>query len=507
LREREDIYAAIIDQASEGIVLLDTETFRFLEFNDAAHHDLGYSREEFAKLTLFDLQGGMTRQEVTERVRALVKAGQGRFENQHRRKDGTLRDVLVSNRAINLRGREYLAGIWQDITERKRAEAERARGEARFREAQKLEAIGTLAGGIAHDFNNILAPIIGYTELALNNTQHENPTRRGLEQVLNAAMRAKILVKQILAFGRFGKEQQKVPVEINAIVKEALELLRASLPTSIEIRHSIERGMACADATQIHQVLINLCTNADHAMDGNGILEVRLSRVDMSKSDLADQSLAGVNPGPYLKLCVSDTGCGMDRATLERIFDPYFTTKEVGKGSGLGLSVVNGIVKRHDGAITVSSEPGKGATFCVYIPALEISAGEAVEARQLMPTGEESILLVDDERIIVEMETAILEQLGYKVTPETDSLRALEIFRSTPGEFDLVITDFTMPKLTGKDLSKEIHRIRPDIPIILCTGFSEKLTVEMAGDLGVELMMKPLSMKQIAELVRKVLRR
>ncbi len=506
LREREGIYSAIVDQAAESIVLIDSETLHFAEFNDAACQGLGYSREEFANLTLFDLQGTPTRQEIVEHIRAIVKAGHGRFENRHRRKDGTLRDVLVSNRVINLRGREYLVVIWQDITERKHSEAERALAEARFRKAEKLEAIGTLAGGIAHDFNNVLAPIIGYTEMALNDIVHDSPLRHGLEQTLNAAMRARDLVKQILAFGRFDEEQQKIPVEISSIVKEALALLRASLPSSIEIRHDIEKGVASADATQIHQVMINLCTNAAHAMDDKGIMGVGLSRVDLSKSDLADQSIVDLKPGPHLKLSVSDTGIGMDTATLERIFDPYFTTKGVGKGSGLGLSVVNGIVKRHDGAITVQSEPGKGTTFSVYIPAMGTAPGEAVETGQVIPTGTERILLIDDEQIIVEMVTTILEQLGYKVTPETNSLRALEIFRSRPGEFDLIITDYTMPKLTGTDLSKEILCIRPDIPIIVCTGFSEKLTAHGAMDLGVELMMKPFSMKQIAELIRRVLR-
>src|SRR5208337_3690842 len=332
------------------------------------------------------------------------------------------------------------------------------------------------------------------------------PMRYGLEQILNAALRAKDLVKQILAFGRSDKEQQQIPVEISLIAKEALNLLRASLPSSIEIRQNIGNGVALADATQIHQILLNLCTNAAHAMEDKGILDVSLSRVDLNKSDLVDQSIVDLKPGPYLKLCVSDTGSGMNVHTLERIFDPYFTTKEVGKGSGLGLAVVHGIVRRHDGAITVRSEPGKGSTFNIYIPAMEAGAGSSVETGQVLPTGTERILVIDDEQSVAEMEAAILKRLGYEVTHETDSRRALEIFRLRPGEFDLVITDYTMPELTGTDLSKEIRMVQPDIPIILCTGFSEKVTEQGALDLGVELVMKPLSMKQIAELVRKVLR-
>jgi PAS domain S-box-containing protein len=396
-------------------------------------------------------------------------------------------------------------GIAIDITERKRAEQEKERLEAQLVRAQKLEAIGTLAGGIAHDFNNMLVPIIGYTEMALSNIPQFDPMRHGLEQVLNAAIRARDLVKQILAFGRFGEEQQQVAVEISSIVKEALNLLRASLPSSIEIRQNIQAGVALADPTQIHQVLMNLCTNAAHAMDDKGILEVTLSRVDLSKSDLTDWSIVDLKPGPYLKLCVSDTGSGMDAHTIERIFEPYFTTKGVGKGSGLGLAVVHGIVRRHEGAITVQSEPGKGSIFSIYIPAMEADSGVVIETRQELQMGTERILLIDDEQIVVESETAILEQLGYTVTPETNSLRALEIFCFRPNEFDLIITDYTMPKLNGTDLSAAIRRIQPDIPIILCTGFSEKITAALAVDLDVELVMKPFSMKQIAELIRKVL--
>ena len=221
--------------------------------------------------------------------------------------------------------------------------------------------------------------MMGYTEMALSELSPSSPLRDGLEQVLNASIRAKELVRQILAISRSTREQQRIPIDISSIVKEALKLLRSSLPTSIEMRQKIRKGVALADPTQIHQVLMNLCTNAAHAMDGKGILEVRLSPVDLSESDLADQSIVDLKPGPYLRLTVSDTGCGMDAGTMEHIFDPYFTTKEVGKGSGLGLAVVNGIVKRHDGAMTVRSEPGKGTTFSVYIPKVDVQP-EAIDA-------------------------------------------------------------------------------------------------------------------------------
>jgi PAS domain S-box-containing protein len=396
-------------------------------------------------------------------------------------------------------------GLAWDFTERKRAEEEKEKIETQLRQSQKMEAIGMLAGGIAHDFNNILQPIIGYTEMELLELSPSSPLRGSLERVLNASLRAKELIRQILAISRSTQEQQRMPADISSIIQEALNFLRSSLPTSIEMRQKIRKGVALADQTQIHQVLMNLCTNAAHAMDGKGILEVRLSPVDLSQNDLDDQLKVDLKPGAYLRLTVSDTGCGMDAETMERIFDPYFTTKEVGKGSGLGLAVVHGIVKRHGGAVTVRSEPGTGTTFSVYIPRIETATPIPIETPREAPIGTESILLLDDEQTIVEMGTAILEELGYKVTTETDSLRALEVFSARPNEFDLIITDYTMPNLTGLDLAKKIRRLRPDIPILLCTGFSEKITPNSVKELGIGLLMKPYGMGQISEAVRKIL--
>jgi len=396
-------------------------------------------------------------------------------------------------------------GVAIDITERKLAEGEKKKLEAQLLQSQKVEAIGTLAGGIAHDFNNILQPIIGYTEMALSELSPSSSLRVGLEQVVNASLRAKELIRQILAISRSAQEQQRIPIDISSIIKEALKLLRSSLPTSIEIRTKIQTGVSLADPNQIHQVLMNLCTNAAHAMDDKGILEVRLSPVDLSESDLAGQSIVDLKPGPYLKLSVSDTGAGIDAETMGRIFDPYFTTKEVGKGTGLGLAVVDGIVKRHEGAIAIRSEPGKGSTFSIYIPRVDVESEAAMQVDGPLQRGSERILLVDDEPAVMEMGTRLLERLGYKVTSQTDSVKALEIFRSNPDEFDLVMTDYTMPNLTGMDLAMEVLRIRPDMPIMLCTGFSEKITTDSVKGLGMKLLMKPYGMRQISEAVRKIL--
>ena len=396
-------------------------------------------------------------------------------------------------------------GLAWDITERKLAEEQRAKLEAELQQAQKLETIGTLAGGIAHDFNNILQPIMGYTEMELNDLSPSNPLRKSLEEVLKASLRAKELIRQILAISRSTEEQQRIPIDISSIIKEALKLLRSSLPSSIEMRQKIRKSVALADPTQIHQVLMNLCTNAAHAMGDKGILEVRLSPVDLSESDLADQAIFDLKPGAYLRLSVSDTGSGIDAKTMERIFDPYFTTKEVGKGSGLGLAVINGIVKRHEGAITVQSVPGKGTTFSIYFPRLDSRPEATMQVEDPPQRGSERILLVDDEPALMEMATSILERLGYKVTGQTDSVTALEVFRVSPDEFDLIITDYTMPNLTGMDLAKEVRRIRPDIRIMLCTGFSEKITPDHMKELGVGLLMKPYGMREISEAIRKTL--
>ncbi|MGO9687506.1 MAG: ATP-binding protein [Syntrophobacteraceae bacterium] len=391
-----------------------------------------------------------------------------------------------------------------DMTKHKRDEEIKSMLEAKLMQAQKLEAIGTLAGGIAHDFNNILSPIIGFTEMALRDIAHSSPMRSGLEQVLIAGLRARELVKQILAFSRPGREGEKVPLELSGIVQEVMKLLRASLPVSIEMRQNLEKGCALADATQIHQVLMNLCINAAHAMDDHGVLEVNLDRVHLRESDIESLSLIGLKPGPYLKLSVSDSGRGMDAATIHRIFEPYFTTKEVGKGTGLGLSVVHGIVKRFEGAVSVQSIVAKGTTFSIYIPAIEGEDEDSSMSLDGIAGGKESILLIDDEQIMVELGTMILERLGYQVTPATGSLQALELFRANADRFDLIITDCSMPDMTGTDMAKEIRRIRPGIPIIMCTGFTEKVAPGTAEEFG-GLIMKPYIAKDIAELVRKLL--
>jgi signal transduction histidine kinase/ActR/RegA family two-component response regulator len=421
-------------------------------------------------------------------------------------KDGRDIPVEITANTFTLNGRIVLQGIFRDVTERKRAAAEKARLEAQLRHSQKLESIGTLAGGIAHDFNNILSPIIGYTEMIMDEIPESSPSRYDINQVLIAANRAKELVKQILSFSRLWKDEPMGPLNLSLTVKEVMKLLYASLPSSIQIKQDIRKVTALASVTQIHQVIVNLCTNAAHAMGDKGILGVSLVEVSLDACDLVALSMTDLKPGKYARLSVSDTGHGMDGDTISRVFDPYFTTKEVGKGTGLGLAVVHGIVKRHGGEIRVRSELGKGSVFDVFLPLVEIEADCESFTSQELPGGSERILLVDDEPAIAEMGARMLEKLGYRVTAKTSPKEVLDLFRSKPDEFDLIITDYTMPQMTGSDLASKILEIRPEIPIILCTGYSEKATETTAKELGLAgFAMKPLDRRQLAELVRNAL--
>jgi len=413
----------------------------------------------------------------------------------------------ISSYPINIRGDIFILSIANDITDQRKSEKEKQKLEAQLRQAHKMEAIGILAGGIAHDFNNILSAIIGYADLIeMNARQEDSNIRSSLAELLKACFRAKNLVRQILTFSR-QTEQRKVPLDIAPIVKEALRLLRSSLPATIEIRQDIaaDLGIVLADPTQIHQILVNLCANAGHAMRRQGgILIVRLANFEID-SDIA-VALPDISPGPYLELTVKDTGHGVSDLIMERIFDPYFTTKDKGEGTGLGLAVVHGIVKSHGGDITVKSETGKGTTFKVYLPAIENGIEPASENQTPIPGGNERILFVDDEEVLVDVGRLLLERFGYEVTTAKSSAEALEAFRAAPNKFDLVITDMTMPMTTGDKLARKLIEIRSDIPIILCTGFSELISKEIAADIGIrDFLMKPLTAKILAHTVRKVI--
>lgn len=379
--------------------------------------------------------------------------------------------------------------------------------EQQLRHTIKMEALGTLAGGIAHDFNNILSSIIGFTELILEDVPKNVETYENAQEVLAAAYRAKDLVSRILTFSRKG-EQRRELFQIGPLIKECVKFLRASLPSTIDIRFHIPPDLCTiiADPTQIHQVIMNLCANASHAMrKSGGILTINLSNV---KRHEILEKLPLKKADTYLKLSVEDTGHGISPDIIDKIFDPYFTTKEKGEGTGLGLSVVHGIVQSHGGAITVHSEPRKGAVFNIYLPATIEHQKYPVKKPGIekLIGGSERILFVDDEITLASLATKMLESLGYKVVAKTSSQESLELFKASPHQFDLVITDMTMPGLTGNDLIKEIHRIRPDIPIILCTGYSDLFSEEDIKKMGVaKFLKKPINKETIAKAIREVL--
>lgn len=397
------------------------------------------------------------------------------------------------------------AGVAEDITEQKRIEEALTKTERQFRQASRMEAIGTLAGGIAHDFNNILTAILGYTELALATVSKGSRTQRNLQEVLTAGHRAKHLVLQILTFSRQAGQGKK-PTPLHMVIREALKLLRATIPSTIEIRQSLKtEATILADSTQIHQIIINLCTNAEYAMRENGgVLKITLE--DVLVTENLARRISGLQVGPNVRLTVKDTGVGMTPEVLERVFDPFFTTKPIGEGSGMGMAVVHGIVTGHGGAIVVDSVLNKGTKIEVYLPTVPTPVWERIVDQGPIPTGKETILFVDDEETIVQLGKELLTQLGYTVEVYTSSVEALNVFRQDPHRFDLVITDQTMPALTGEALSRELLRIRPDLPIILCTGFSHVMSAEKARALGIQAyLMKPLAIRDLVPIIRHVL--
>lgn len=395
--------------------------------------------------------------------------------------------------------------VLRDITGYMTVVKEKERAEAQLRHAQKMESIGTLAGGIAHDFNNILSSVIGYTELVLEDVEKGSLIQKNLREVFKAGMRARDLVRQILTFARQTDEKPK-PIRVASVAKEALKLLRPTIPSDIDIKiQSTSHSLVMADPTQIHQLFMNLCTNAAHAMEkSGGLLNVKCQ--DTVLDEAFQKQLPEIQPGKYLKITVSDTGVGIPLKNFDSIFEPYFTTKGIGQGTGLGLSVVHGIVKGCGGTVTVESREGKGTVFTIYLPVT--GEGETPEffPEADLPTGTEKILLVDDELAITTMGSQLLMQLGYRVTTRTSSIEALALFRKKPDFFDLVITDMTMPNMTGDKLAAEMLKIRKDIPVVLCTGYSSRISDEQARNIGIKAFtMKPITKFDLAETVRHVL--
>jgi PAS domain S-box-containing protein len=511
LKQSQGFLHAIVENIPDMIVVQDINDLRFIKFNKAGEELLGYSREELLGKSVYDLFPEDQANFYTRKDREVLNRREGVDIPEETVKTRHKGQRILSTRKIPIlddAGQpQYLLGVSEDITEKVGLKQKEKKLETQLRQLHKMEAIGTLAGGIAHDFNNILSPIFGYTEIVLTRLDKTSKNYENLCAVLSAAQRAKDLVKQILTFSRKSELELK-PLLLQPLIKESVKFLRSSLPSTIEIRRHIDEhcGPIMADPTQMQQVLMNLCTNAYHSMhDHGGILELTLNQVVLSPMDL-DQ-FSGIEAGRYLRLGVRDTGAGMTEEVLDRIFEPYFTTKEKGDGTGLGLSVVHGIVTSYGGSIKISSEIGKGTMFNIFLPVVQVSP--LPEKNHILPPlseGKERILLVDDEQQIVNMMKEMLEYLGYSVAAFTDSHEALEYFAEYPLDFELIISDLTMPKLTGPELARKLLEIREDAKILICTGFSESLPKEKVEALGIKGMaMKPITMWDLATAVRSLL--
>jgi PAS domain S-box-containing protein len=480
----------------------------YIEINEGFTELTGYTRGDVLGRSSLDINiwnDLEDRKTLTEKLKKI-----GRVENleaEFLMKDGSIKTALMSASIIHLHGEPHILSITRDITARKKVENDKAKLETQLRQVHKMEAIGTMAGGIAHDFNNILTIIVGNAELARHFTKDEGSVKDYIDQIFKASDRAKKMVRQILAFSRKTK-QNLVPVKPHMVLIETLTLLNSTIPSSVKIRQNFDTECRTikADPTQLNQILINLSANAVYAMNEKGLLEVSLQEVELDKNDTRFKE--SLKPGPYAMLTVTDTGEGMSSEVIERIFDPFFTTKKFGKGTGLGLSVVHGIVESHGGVISVESTPGKGTTFRLYFPIIDETAVQTANTDPGHYTGNERILFVDDEESLVEIGAEMLKLMGYQVTAETSSLDAFKTFKTNPDNFDLVLTDQTMPNMFGAELAVELLKIRPDIPIILCTGYSSKISDKMAKEIGIaDYFMKPFDTKQLAEIVRKTLDR
>jgi PAS domain S-box-containing protein len=512
LRQSHAHFHALVQHSADIICVLDAAG-NVHYYSPSLERVLGYSPHEVIEQNFFEALHPDDRAQVQRTLAQLVQhpSTTQAVEFRVRHRDGSWRTLeAVGSSPIESPNAGSIIVNARDITERKREEAERQKLENQLRQAQKMESIGTLAGGIAHEFNNVLAAILGFAEL----TQYALPQGEAawsyVQEVLKAGHRAKNLVQQLLTFGH-PEEHEQAPVPVAQVVREALPLMRAILPSTIEIRLDIatDASIVLADRTQLHQVVLNLCSNAEYAMRQSGsLLEIVVDTVQVD--DAWATSSLQLSPGVYVRLIIRDTGHGIAPEIKDRIFDPFFTTTGVGEGSGMGLAVVHGIVTSHNGVITVESTPGEGTTCTIYLPQCEGMVGDVggPEPSQLLAHGKGRILFVDDEKTLVRVAQLQLEHLGYEVVAHTASQDALEVFRAAPDEFVLVITDQTMPAMTGKMLVEALRRIRSDIPIILCTGFSHLINDEQAQALGVDaFMMKPMATQELAATIKRVLDR
>ncbi|MEE4253203.1 MAG: transporter substrate-binding domain-containing protein [Desulfuromusa sp.] len=506
LQESKERLRELIEQSPIGLALCKMDG-SLVQVNSAYAKILGRSIDETLQLSYWDVTPEKYAADEKRQLEQLEVEGRyGPYEKEYSHKNGHLVPVRLSGMLVMRDGAPFIWSSVEDITALKTAEAEMKELTERLRQSQKMEAIGTLAGGVAHDFNNILAAILGYTELSLRNPSCDDKCKRNLTYVLRAAERAKELVRQILMFSRKGGQNREI-IKMSSVVGEAIGLLQKTIPSTISIRPEIDgnTGAILADSTQIQQVVMNLCTNAYHAMPEKGG-EIVIS----VKPVVVDSLLAGkypdLLPGEYGQLTISDTGIGMTSDILARIYDPFFTTKKQGEGTGMGLSVVHGIVQSHEGFISAKSVPGEGTTFEVLFPlsAKEPDSKQVIAFREKLQ-GTEHILLVDDESMLIDLGKETFEGLGYRVTATTSAFKALDLFQADPQGYDLIVTDQTMPEMAGDVLTKKMLQIRADLPVIICTGHSAVLDAEKAMAIGAKaLLMKPIKSSELSQTVRKI---
>lgn len=499
LIESEAKYRSLFEESRDVIFIIDIDG-KFIDANQTALDLFGYSRNEILEIGLDDL---LLKPGELKNIKDYI--GYDNYvrdrEIKLKKKNAVPLDCLLTLSVRKANDRDILGyqGIIRDVTHQKALEMQ-------LQQAKKMESIGTLAGGIAHDFNNILSPIMLHSEMVMDDLAPDDPLKQDIKEIYKAAGRARDLVKQILTFAR-KRSEEKMVLKSSLMVKEAIKFLRSTIPTTIDIQYNnkAEQDTVLADPTQLNQIVMNLCTNAAYAMrEQGGLLEVILENEDISAEKT--NGFFNLKPARYLRLSVRDSGTGISPDIIDRIFEPYFTTKRFGEGTGLGLATIHGIVKNYGGYIKVESEVGKGTTFYVYLPSIDAEDSYVDENKTEIPKGKERILFVDDEKPAVDSMQKMLEKLGYKVTAKTNSIEALEVFGNDPGVFDLVITDMTMPNMTGKELARELKTLRPDIPIILCTGFSDQIDEKMAKKMGIAaFMMKPINTSKIAYSIREVL--
>ena len=479
--------------------------------NSAFAKIIGHSVAEALQLSCWDITPKKYAPDENHQLEQLkVRGRYGPFEKEYLHKEGHLVPVRLNGRLVVRDGESFVWSSVEDISALKKAEIEKNELTEQLRQSHKMEAIGTLAGGVAHDFNNILAGVLGYTQLSLRNPNCDVKIRKNLGNVLIAVDRARELVNQILIFSR-KDTQPREPLKISRVIEEASKLLRKTIPSTTSINLDVDdnTGSILANETQIHQVVMNLCTNAHHSLPGlGGSIDISLKTVDIDNA--TSEKHPKLNQGTYMQLTVADDGMGMTSETMSHMFDPFFTTKGQGEGTGMGLAVVHGIVQNHDAAIDVVSEVGKGTTFKVFFP-LSAEAAPAHTKKQTLDTsvnrwGNEHILLVDDEPMLVDSAKESLEFYGYRVTATTSAKDALKLFQSEPNCYDIIVTDQTMPELTGVHLAKKVMAVRPRIPVIICTGHSAVINADTALALGIKsLLMKPLDSEKLAAEVRKAL--